>query len=257
MNFTDDEKQFYYENGYIKIPQAVPVPMIDKALGLINHDLGQHGMNEEDLPRHRAQSYCNAIQSDPIMTDLFNESSLFSLSESLLGKNKSHKAGSAQIALRFPAHPSKNPSTNNISGHIDGIGTGANGLEVGSFRRGFTALCVVLLNDMPDENSGNFTVWPKTHHQVYDYIKEHGEDILKEGVPNITPMEGAKHITGKAGDAVFAHFLTFHTAAQNFSSNIRYAAIFRVRSSMIDDIKGDARFEPWLEYDGVRKAVNI
>ena len=43
-------------------------------------------MNKNDLPRLRAQSYCNEVQKTRVITNLMNRSPVFSLAESLLGE---------------------------------------------------------------------------------------------------------------------------------------------------------------------------
>jgi hypothetical protein len=48
----------------------------------------------------------------------------------------------------------------------------------------FTVLVGVYLSDCPEEDSGNFTVFPGSHYQIGEYFKEHGPDsiLTKEGM---------------------------------------------------------------------------
>ena len=47
-----------------------------------------------------------------------------------------------------------------LSGHIDGMGGKKTKVPEGEFWRNFTAICVVMLSDLPEPYMGNFTVWP-------------------------------------------------------------------------------------------------
>ena len=56
---------------------AVPQIMIDDALRAINYSLGYEGVNKNDLPQLRAQSYCNEVQKTRVITDLMDRSPVF------------------------------------------------------------------------------------------------------------------------------------------------------------------------------------
>ena len=70
------QKLDFYENGYLKIPGVVSPLMINAALHAINYSLGEEGMNKDDLPTLRAQSYCKEIRKSPAVTDLANKSAV-------------------------------------------------------------------------------------------------------------------------------------------------------------------------------------
>ena len=161
MQLTNQQKLDFYENGYLKIPGVVSPLMINAALHAINYSLGEEGMNKDDLPTLRAQSYCKEIRKSPAVTDLANKSAVIPVMESLLGKGNLSPIESGQIALRFPRLPDMSPGSPHS--HLDGLGSGLNGSSKGNYRRGFTMLAVVLLNHLPETHSGNFTVWPKSH----------------------------------------------------------------------------------------------
>ena len=50
MRLTDEQIAEFRSEGYLVIPRAIPEIMIDEALRVINHSLGEEGMNKEDLP---------------------------------------------------------------------------------------------------------------------------------------------------------------------------------------------------------------
>ena len=142
------QKLEFHENGYISIPGVVPQLMVDAARQEINHSIGAVGMNEGDLERYRAQSYCDEIRNAPAIVDLFSKTPIRQLSESLMGEGNVQIPNSGQIALRFPGPLHVDP--NEPNGHLDGLGSGKNGMAKGVYRRGFTALAVIYLADVPE-----------------------------------------------------------------------------------------------------------
>jgi hypothetical protein len=253
MQLKTQEKRRFYEEGYLVIEGAVPPIMVDAARHVINHSLGSEGMNKDDLPILRAQSYCRDAQRHPAVTDLFNRTPVLPIVESMLGAGNVNPAGGAQIALRFPGPIYGAPGE--PRGHLDGLGTGTNGMEKGVYRRGFTCLAVFYLADVPAPYSGNFTVWPKSHRFFEGYFRQNGHQMLAEGMPRVDLPEPALQITARAGDVVLAHHQLVHTAAPNASSNVRYAAIFRVRHKECEQVGLDAYTDIWREWPGVREAM--
>ena len=250
MELTPQEKRAFRQDGYLKLAGAVPRIMVDRALRAINHSLGAEGMNKDELPTLRARSYCGEIQRDPAITDLFNRSTIFPLAESLLGSGNVLPAGAGQIALRFPAAPATDPGP--PRGHLDGIGSGLNGQAKGQYRRGFTGLAVVLLSKLEADYSGNFTVWPGSHLFFEDYFKEHGHQVLENGMPKVDLPNGPLQLQGEPGDVILAHHQIVHTAAPNASAHVRYAAIFRLSHKDCKEIGHDAYTDIWREWPGIR-----
>lgn len=253
MQLTQSQKRFFYEEGYIKLSGVVSKVMVDAALQVINHSLGEEGMNKEELPTMRAQTYCRESREHPAIIGLLNDSPAFSLAESLMEEGKLRKVGGGQIALRFPQPLYKEVGPPH--GHLDGLGSGLNGSAKGSYRRGFTGLAVVLLNKLESDYCGNFTVWPKSHRFFEDYFKEHGPEILENGMPRPELPEGPMQLTGEPGDVVLAHHQIVHTAAPNTSPHIRYAAIFRLQHEEAKEFGNAAYTDIWHEWPGVREAV--
>jgi hypothetical protein len=251
MILTASQKSDFRENGYLVVPGAVPKVMIDRVLHAINHSLGEEGMNKEDLPTLRAQSYCKEIRQDPAVTDLLNASPVFSFAEQLIGEGNVSKATGGQIALRFPRPLEADPPPPN--GHLDGLGSGLNGSEKGTYRRRFTALAVILLNQLDEPYCGNFTVWPKSHTFFENHFNENGVEVLEDGMPRLPLPEEPVQITGSAGDVVITHHQLVHTAAPNVSPHIRYAAIFRVQHVDCETFANKAYTDIWHEWPGIRE----
>ncbi len=253
MELSRREKQHFYDEGHVVVQNVVPRIMVDEALHAINHSLGEEGMDKEDLPTLRAQTYCREMRNESALVDLFNKTPVFALAESLMGEGNLLPAGGVQIALRFPRPLGEEaPSP---KGHLDGLGSGLNGSAKGTYRRGFTALAVVLLCDLPHINSGNFTVWPKSHRFFEDYFKREGSEVLENGMPRLDLPEEPIMITGQAGDVVLAHHQIVHGAGPNASPHIRYAAITRLRHKDCEENGSVAYTDIWKEWEGVRDVL--
>ena len=256
MQFSYAQKQGFYEQGYTIARGIVPQMMIDAALRNINAWVGE-GMHPDEMTRFRAQSYAPELQDQPVITDLVNQSPIISLAESVMGVGNVPPATSGQIALRYPnmIDPPQPPHP-----HLDGLHTPTNGVPAGEVRN-FTMLVVILLSELKAPYSGNFTVWPGTHHQYEAYFKEHGADALhkgaSKGMPQIDLPEPVQ-ILGQPGDVCFTHYQLGHTAAPNVSPHVRYAVIFRLRHAARENpsMNINALTDLWLEWPGMAEVVS-
>ena len=254
MKLTTEQIREFYHRGYVKIPGAISKALIDTARQAVNHSIGTMGVNGEDMSKNRAGQFCRDIHDSPAITDLYNNSPVISLAESLMGEgNVKTPIGSAQVAPRFPNVIGKTPSE--PRGHLDGMGTGKNGMESGVYRRGFTAFAVIYLSDVLAPYSGNYTVWPSSHQFFEDYLQNEGLEILSNGTPRVDLPEGPDMITGHAGDLILAHHQMVHNACPNASANIRYATIVRLRHIDCEENGNDCFLDIWREFPGVREVM--
>ena len=254
MQLTTQQKLDFYENGFLIIPGAVSPFLVNAALHTINYSLGEEGMNKNDLPTLRAQSYCKEMRNAPAVTDLANKSAMIPVMESLVGEDNLIAVESGQIALRFPHLPGA--ELNPPSGHLDGLGSGLNGSAKGTYRRGFTSLAVILLSPLSDIYSGNFTVWPKSHTFFENFFRENGVEVLENGMPKVDLPEPPLQITGNAGALVVVHHQVIHTAAPNHSPNLRYAAIFRLHHQQTSSLGNQAYTDIWREWPGIQETIS-
>lgn len=247
MKLTYEQKKAILQNGYVQIPGVVPRMMVNEALKAINHSMGE-GMNVSDMVKFRAQTFCPEIRGTPVIADLLNRTPAFRLAESVIGEGKLKEVKAGQIALRFPvlADPPRKPGP-----HLDGMYSPTNGVPEGTISN-FTALVGVLLSDLPDINSGNFTVWPGTHLQYEQYFREHGPESLLNGMPPIKMPEPVQ-ITGKAGDIVLCHYQLAHGIAPNVSPHIRYAIFFRLTHEEHRLDWKAPMLDLWLHWPGIRE----
>lgn len=245
MQLSHAQKKHLFEEGYVKLPGVVPQVMMRQALRAINHSVG-NGMNVEDMPRYRSQSYCPELSGSPVISGLFNDTPARSLAESAIGAGKIRPVTGGQIALRFPTNqdPPSRPGP-----HIDGMYSPTNGVQEGTIQN-FTALVGVLLSDLPEGGAGNFTVWPGTHHLFETYFREHTPQSLLQGMPKIS-MPDPLPITGSAGDIVLCHYQLAHSVTPNVSPFVRYAIFFRLTHVEHDQHKWESMTDIWLEWEGM------
>jgi hypothetical protein len=249
MQMNAAQRRQMADEGYIVVRGAVPPLMVEEARRAINHSIGNVGVGG-DLDKQRATTYCQELTKAPVMTDVFNKTPLYSLCESAVGEGNLLPVSGAQIALRFPNATGERAEP---KGHLDGRGTGTNGIPLGEFRRGFTILVVVLLSDLPEPYSGNFTVWPGTHHQFEQVFREKGPAALADSIDTMDTGVEPVQITGRAGDAVLCHHQLKHTACGNASPNIRYAVIFRACHKDVSTNGVESMMDIWREWPGLKE----
>ena len=243
---TADWTERLMRDGYLHLAGAVPRARVDAALRRINAWMGR-GMPPAEMDRYTHQSACPDDRDHPVFTNLFVESSMADLVEEIFRPHGIAPVAHPQIALRFPTlTPGVPPPP---APHLDGIPTPRNGVPPGKIEN-FAALVGVYLRDVDAPWSGNFTVWPGSHHAHAAYFKTHGPRVLLAGVPDLD-RGPPRQLTGRAGDAFLCHYLLAHGAAPNRSPNIRYAVFFRLRHAHHDALGVRPIMEPWLGWDGI------
>lgn len=213
---TFEQKKHLFEQGWVVIPQVVPAEMVQAARNVINSTIENY--------LDSIQTYAHTLKTDERLTNLLIKTDAFSFIESALGKGKVVPSTNVQCALRFPGHDPK--SLNSLTPHIDSFHPSVDG-NPGSIKP-FIAIAGIFLNDIDQDNAGNFTVWPGTHRQFAKYFEKFGADPeLKLGIPPVDLPQPVQ-IKAKAGDMIFAHYQLAHTAAANISRDIRYAVYIRI-----------------------------
>ena len=242
---NEAQKKEFKKKGFIKISNVVPQKQINVALREINHTLGK-GMEPSKVSGYRSTTYFPEITQKPAILDLLHETSALKILESVIGPKKIKLDGNPQIALRFPVME----KPGELHPHIDGMVSANNQIKKGTIYT-FTALCGILLSDIPNHFWGNFTGWPGTHVSFAKYFHEHGPNILKRGLPPVRLPE-PEQVTGKAGDMILSHYLTAHTVVVNVSPYIRYAVFFRMKH-VEHALQGNRVFtDLWNEWPGLQ-----
>lgn len=222
IELSHAQKQQFFENGFVHIPGIVPQALIRDALRAINSSIGRH----LDFYEHRileTDSLCPDLKTEPRILNLFEATDARALAESALGVGNVLRSKNVQIALNFPVSKEKPDAP---EPHVDGFHPSKDGVP-GSILP-FTAIAGFFLNDLPEDWSANFTVWPGTHLLFEKYYREHPADPeMRFGIPPVD-MPKPIQLKVKAGDMIFAHYLLAHTVSTNMSEAIRYAIYFRM-----------------------------
>ena len=250
---TQLQKQEFYRNGFIKVAGVVPRLMVDAARQAINHSIGSIGKHQADEGKYLAPAFCNELKESLTLTDLFNKTPVMQVAEALMGTDNVLPCSGAQIALRFPSQLRSEAAK--PGGHLDGLGSGSNSMAKGVYRRGFTIFAIVYLSDVPNENFGNFTVWPESHRFFEDYFKKEEHQVLANGMPRLDLPCEAIQVTGEAGDLIVAHHQSVHCGGPNISADVRYAAIARLRHVECSENGYKAYTDIWREFPAIRQAM--
>lgn len=251
---TREQKRQFIHEGYIQLADAIPAPLVSAALRAVNHSIGHVGKTGGDPARHRSSFFCAELLAADVILDLYRQSSVMALAEEFLGVGNVLPVTTAKPYPRFPDAPEA--GTPRLGGHIDGVGSGANGQPRGQYRRSFTLFAVIYLADVPETESGNFTVWPGSHRAFAQYFRRHGHQVLAAGTPRIDLPAGPKMLTGQAGDLILAHHQIYHAGGYNLSPRVRHAAIARLKHKDCDALGHEAYVDIWREWEGVRELVD-
>ncbi|MCJ8335546.1 MAG: phytanoyl-CoA dioxygenase family protein [Epibacterium sp.] len=244
---TNEHKRQLVEQGYCVLRQVIDASLLVAARRAINISLSQ-GVDVAKLDEYRHVSWCPELCTSSVINDLMNHSAMVQATEEFLGKDSVTTSEYGQVALRFPQQCKKDDYS--VPGaHLDGTGNGKNGIPDGTFLRNFSALAVCILSEQSQPWSGNFTVWPGSHHFANRWFLKNGnqdacriyEDFAKA---DIEPVQ----VCGDPGDVIIAHHLTFHAGGPNMSDAIRYACIFRLVHSEVENFGEGALYDPWREW---------
>lgn len=245
---TTSQKRHFIKEGYLQLEGMIPSNLIDRALRAVNYSIGNVGKTGEDLSRHRSSFFCAELLDADVILDLYSKSKVTELAEDLLGVGNVLPVTKAKPYPRFPDATDEAPR---LGGHLDGVGSGTNGQPKGQYRRGFTIFAVIYLADLPEAESGNFTVWPQSHHTFAQHFREHGHEVLATGTPRLDLPKGPKMLTGKAGDLILAHHQIYHAGGYNISPHVRHAVITRLKHKNCDAFGYDAYVDLWKEWEGL------
>jgi len=194
-------------------------------LRVINSTLGKGFSNEEaELMRINAIGFGDNFNLDnhkDIKNLLHND--IWDIIADLYGEENIYLPDYyVQIALRFPQ---LNDDLKYLPWHIDNVTR--EGIK------GFGFIVGVFLNEVNQENGGNFTVFPGGHIVLQEHFKKHGTDTLYRSISGkiILPeilFAPQYQLQVKQGDIVICHHQLPHRAAPNISPNIRVAVFFRI-----------------------------
>ena len=251
---TDTEKRFFVKQGFLHIASAVPTSLVRHARRAINHSLGA-GIDKREVVQMNARSFCEELVEDPRLLRLATNPRAWSYVRSLVGDRRVERPRECQIALRFP-RPEGTPRTLDAP-HLDGYHTPYNGLPNDGVVYGFTLLLGVILSDVDEPLSGNFTVWPGTHLRLEQHFRDHGVQSLERGDVTTSGIRLPRPIpiTGKSSDIVLAHYQLVHAASPNLSGDIRYMCFFRLSVRGLANHRVDSMLDIWRDWPTLGRFV--
>ncbi|CAK4663722.1 hypothetical protein LEN26_008107 [Aphanomyces euteiches] len=224
-SLTPSQIASFCREGYLILPQAVPLELVHEALRRINHDLGRPGMMVEGGVEGAAK-LAGTTSNHPAILDLFRP--VHAAVESLVGHTCVVPPQGAQLALRFPevAPPYEPKGT---EWHTDGMRQGK--------WNPFTLLVGIALSATPTAHSGNLIVFPKTHHRLHAMLQDNASELLRVcvsadqvwGDGELPDMGVPVPLLLQPGDVVLAHPKLAHRGGPNFSPHIRYQVYFRIK----------------------------
>ena len=202
-----------------------------------------------------ARSFCEELVEDPRLLRLATNPRAWSYVRSLVGDRRVERPRECQIALRFP-RPEGTPRTLDAP-HLDGYHTPYNGLPDDGVVHGFTLLLGIMLSDVDEPLSGNFTVWPGTHLKLERHFRDHGVHSLERGDVTTSGIRLPRPIpiTGKSGDIVLAHYQLAHAASPNLSGDIRYMCFFRLSVRGLANHRVNSMLNIWRDWPTLGKFV--
>jgi hypothetical protein len=246
MQLTRDQKQSFYDDGYIVVPSVVPQEQIRAARKAINQSFS-HGIDPARLDEFRNQSFCPELRDHPTIEALLLDNGTRDLVESLVGPGSiPPRPLRAQLAIRFPENEQA-PVVGDP--HLDGMYTPSNGLKPGDIWS-HTMLVGIFLSDVTEDNAGNFTAWPGSHHVYEQHFRREGPQSLLAGMPDVDIGE-PRQIHGRAGDVLLAHYQLGHTVGPHIGPDIRYTVFFRIQHPEHANQKWEAMTDIWKEWPGL------
>lgn len=258
---TDSQKRIFVRDGFIFLQNAVPQHLIAAALSRADQ-FYQQGAYHVDNGPDPVPRFNNEATNHPDIGCLLRGSPFLEAAiESLLGPGNSHHSDSAQIAFR-PFDTINADKGMTISDPMPRLGYHIDG-GMGPYRKNatpFTALVGVCLSTGQDvdENRGQLTVWPGSHHNLHPVVTQRWRDGLIDqfnvfGGHQFKPDLGEPiRVLMRPGDAVIAHQRLGHSGGINLSNMIRKNLYFRIfhkrHDQMIEKVLTESLF---AEFEGV------
>jgi hypothetical protein len=220
----------FRRDGYVHLRGVIPAVRVRAARAAIADALDRDESHGE-MVRFEQSTFLPAATQHPAILDVL--ASVSSAIAELLSVARAPATSRAQIALRFPQRaPSEEPRH---GFHVDGFPSAGNEVASGAVERN-TLLVGAYLTPVRGPDRGNFVVWPGSHRTIAKHLREidalallrtHGSEALLARIRALDPGP-PKQLEVEPGDAVLAHHLLGHGAADNLSLRTREALYFRV-----------------------------
>lgn len=227
-------------DGYAVFPRLCPEALVAAARAAIDRDLAANYDPKRQIEYDHISS-CPDLRRARVLMALLLKSGIREKLDEAIGFRRLAYDPRAQVALRRARNAA---APRPPEAHIDGLPTPHNGVPADVLVLNFTALVGVFLSPVHRDFSGNFTVWPGSHHILERHFREHGPEALRNGMPAV-PLGEPVQLRAAPGDVVLCHYQIAHAAADNLSDTDRYAIYFRLWLKDIDQRRWDLMTNIW------------
>ena len=264
-SLTPEQSLSFMKDGYIILRSIIPKELIELCLIEINIMLSESLIEGKNDPHYISSVTENRLSTGKLIYNttsstiysLLHDTPLESFAQSLFcgqkednddnNDNKLISPETAQLAIRFPLslptsndlqqetkniieqrHLQMNSELSRDHWHIDG--------QWESNIPQFSLLVGIYLTSCPGNGYGNFTTFPGSHRKVRSMLTENFEEFCSQLRTKIAPNLNTEkdlppvEIIVNPGDVVLVHPLLAHRAGENWSSQIRHAVYFRLKT---------------------------
>jgi hypothetical protein len=229
MALDADQRARFVSDGYLLLPGAIDARRVRGARRAIARSL-ERDQSVGQLRKFTSDTFCPDATREPAITALLEP--LRPVIAELFGADAPPRAGTPQIALRFP-QLDRGDARHGF--HLDGFPNALNGVPADSIFR-HTLLAGVYLTPLRGPDRGNFVLWPGSHRHfaelfeaidVARVLRERGaEEVLRR--VRAESLGDSVQLEAEPGDAILAHHLLAHGTVDNLSVRTREAVYFRV-----------------------------
>lgn len=253
MALTDDERAHFARDGLLVLRGLVPPDRVVAARAAIAESLERDESTGRMLA-YLCDTFCPDITEHPAILALLDP--LRPAIADLFGSKEAPRLDTSQIAIRFP-QIARTDVRHGV--HLDGFPNANNGVAAGEIFR-FTVLGGVYLTPLHGPDRGNLVVWPGSHlfferwfraRDVRRLLREHGAEKVLE-LLRAEELGPALQLEVEPGDAILAHHLLAHGAADNLSMRVREAVYFRIIHPAHDPRDPSTLCDAKRFYEGVR-----
>ena len=240
-HFSDEEKAFFKQNGYVVKPDLIAPARIENARDAVWEHI--------DADRNDPQTWIDAgptgnlpCSDHPAIAAMTTHTPLYDMAEELAGKGRLRPPGNALCKMIYPTgRDDWRPPRGHLDGYlIDGVADT------------FTIAVTINISDVLPRGGG-FTTWAGSHLKVAGYFQRHALTNLSGlKAPDYLPPSSRYEHAAPAGTVCFWHHYMLHTASMNCRQNIRMALVNRFTFTNLRDIMFDLPFDLWAQWDGLR-----
>ena len=78
---SDIQKREFVRDGYIRVPDAIPMALVNRALRAVNHSIGNVGKGGKNPERNRSAFFCAELLQADVILDLYRKSDVMQIAE--------------------------------------------------------------------------------------------------------------------------------------------------------------------------------